>query len=67
MVSGAGSHAVAHRGGNPLGRWFDNRKIRSKIFIAVGAVAVAGMVAGFVGISKLGTVYRAGDRVVTYT
>jgi methyl-accepting chemotaxis protein len=66
MVSGASSNSVTHRGGNPLGRWFDNRKVRSKILIAVGAVAVAGIVAGLVGVSKLGTVYRAGDKVVTY-
>ena len=66
MASGISPNAVASRSGNPLGRWFDDRKIRSKIMIAVGAVAVAGMIAGFVGVSKLGTVYRAGDKVVTY-
>ncbi|MET0495311.1 MAG: methyl-accepting chemotaxis protein [Actinoplanes sp.] len=66
MVSGVDSSAVTGRSGNPLGRWFDDRKVRSKILIAVGAVALAGVVAGFVGVSKLGTVYRAGDKVVTY-
>ena len=30
-------------GGNPLSRWFGNRKVRSKILIAVGAVALAGL------------------------
>jgi methyl-accepting chemotaxis protein len=66
MASVDSSHSMAGRGGNPLGRWFDNRKVRSKILIAVGAVAAAGIGAGFIGISNLGTVYRAGDRVVTY-
>ncbi|MFI7542001.1 methyl-accepting chemotaxis protein [Actinoplanes sp. NPDC049599] len=54
------------RGGNPLGRWFNNRRVRSKILIAVGAVAVAGIGTGLIGISTLGTVYRAGDRIATY-
>jgi methyl-accepting chemotaxis protein len=66
MVSGVNSSAVTGRSGNPVGRWFDDRKVRSKILIAVGAVALAGIVAGLVGVSKLGTVYRAGDKVVTY-
>ncbi|MDT4995011.1 MAG: methyl-accepting chemotaxis protein [Actinoplanes sp.] len=66
MVSGAGSSSAAHRGGNPLGRWFDDRQVRSKILIAVGAVAFAGIASGFISVSNLGTVYRAGDRVVTY-
>ncbi|MDT5031042.1 MAG: methyl-accepting chemotaxis protein, partial [Actinoplanes sp.] len=65
MVIGVSSSAVTGRSGNPLGRWFDDRKVRSKILIAVGAVAVAGIVAGFVGVSKLGAVYAAGDKVVT--
>jgi methyl-accepting chemotaxis protein len=52
-------------GGNPLSRWFGNRKVRSKILIAVGAVAVAGITSGVIGIGNLGTVYQAGDHVVT--
>jgi hypothetical protein len=56
MVSSAGSNSVARRGGNPLGRWFDNRKVRSKILIAVGAVAAAGIGSAFIGISNLGAV-----------
>lgn len=52
-------------GGNPLGRWFGNRKVRSKILIAVGAVALAGIATGLIGISRLGTVYQAGDKMVT--
>ncbi len=66
MVSGVRSSVVSGRSGNALGRWFDDRTVRSKILIAVGAVALAGVVAGFVGVSKLGTVYQAGDKVVTY-
>ena len=65
MVSGSGSPSVTHRGGNPLGRWFDNRKVRNKILIAVGAVTVAGIGAGFIGVSALAAVHQAGDNVVT--
>jgi methyl-accepting chemotaxis protein len=66
MVAGVSSSAVAPRDGNPLGRWFDNRKVRSKILIAVGAVAVAGIGSAFIGINNLRKVYEAGDRVVTH-
>ena len=66
MALDVSSNSAAGRGGNPFGRWFDDRKVRSKILIAVGAVAVAAIISGFVGVSKLGTVYRAGDKVVTY-
>src|SRR5689334_15071969 len=52
-------------GGNPIGRWFDNRKVRSKILIAVAAVATAGIVSAVIGISNLTTVYDAGNEVVT--
>jgi methyl-accepting chemotaxis protein len=65
MIPGVSSSQVAP-GGNPLSGWFDNRKVRSKILIAVGAVALAGIVTGIIGIHKLGTVYRAGDKIVTY-
>ena len=66
MISNASPSVVTGRSGNPLGRWFDDRKVRSKILIAVGAVAIAGIVSGFVGVSKLDTVYRAADKVVTH-
>ncbi len=64
MVSGGSSSTVTGRSGNPLGRWFDNRKIRSKILIAVAVVAIAGIVSAFVGVSTLASVYQAGDKVV---
>jgi len=65
MVSVISSSTAVRHSGNPLGRWFDNRKIRSKILIAVGAVTVAAVSSGLIGIANLGTVYEAGDRVVT--
>lgn len=60
MTSPVSSSPAASHSGNPRGRWFDDRKIRSKILIAVGAVAIAGIVSGLVGVSKLGTLYQAG-------
>jgi methyl-accepting chemotaxis protein len=65
MASEVSSRSAGRRGGNPVASWFGDRKVRSKILIAVGAVAVAGIVAGFVGVSKLATVYRSGEKVVT--
>jgi methyl-accepting chemotaxis protein len=64
MVSGAITSSAAPRAGNPLGRWFDDRRVRSKILIAVGAVAIAGIGAGVIAISRLGTVNHASDKVV---
>jgi methyl-accepting chemotaxis protein len=64
VVDGAGSAAGA-RGGNPLGRWFDNRKVRSKILLAVAAVAVAGIGSAVIGVTNLAEVYKAGDKIVT--
>jgi len=65
MVSGVSPSTAVRQSGNPFGRWFDNRKIRSKILIAVGAVTLAAVTSGLIGIANLGTVYQAGDYVVT--
>jgi len=65
MGSHIATNPAARGSGNPLGRWFDNRKVGSKILIAVAAFALAGIGSAFIGISKLGSVYRAGDKVVT--
>jgi len=65
MVSGDVSERVDGRGGNPLLRWFADRKVRTKILIAVGTVAVAALAAAVVAVAGLGSVYRAGDRIVT--
>jgi hypothetical protein len=64
MVSGAITSSAARRAGNPLGRWFDDLRVRSKILIAVGAVAIAGIGSGVIAVSRLGTVNHASDKVV---
>ena len=54
---------TAARAGNPVGRWFADRKVNTKVLIAVGSLAVVAGSVGAVSISKLASVDAAATSV----
>ncbi len=68
MADPATSHptaAPARRTGNPLTRWFGNRKVNTKILAAVGIVAIVASAIGFFAISQLGSVNTKAGQIYT--
>ncbi len=54
---------AAARAGNPVGRWFADRKVNTKVLLAVGSMAVVAGSVGAVSISGLASVDAAATMV----
>ncbi len=54
---------TAARTGNPVGRWFADRKVNTKVLIAVGSLAVVAGSVGAVAINELASVDAAATSV----
>ncbi len=53
----------SRRPGNPLTTWFDDRSVASKVFAAVGTVAVAAVAGGVLAVAGVASVYRTGAEI----
>ena len=53
----------AARTGNPVGRWFADRKVNTKVLMAVGSLAVVAGSGGAVSITELSSVDQAATTV----